>query len=240
MRNLSKTSKASSSRRSRDPIIAIDGPAASGKSTAAYLVAKNLGYLYLDTGAMYRALTWRALRDKVDMGDEKALSQLAKESKISLNPHPDGGVKVYLDELEVTSLIRSSEVDKYVSIVSRVKEVRESLVAQQREMGRSGGIVAEGRDIGTVVFPEAEVKIYLTASFEERVRRRWEERKRKGLFLERERVKDELITRDRIDTHRKMSPLRKAKGAVIIDNTCLSIDETVEKILEVIRGKLNR
>ncbi|MEA3485917.1 MAG: (d)CMP kinase [Candidatus Aerophobetes bacterium] len=238
MRNLSKTSKQFSPRYNKGPIIAIDGPAASGKSTAAYLVAKNLGYLYLDTGAMYRALTWKALRDKVDMGDEKALSQLAKESKISFTHYPEGGVKIYLDGEEVTFLIRSPEVDKYVSIVSKIKEVRKSLVAQQRQMGRNGGIVAEGRDIGTVVFPGAEVKIYLTASFEERVRRRWEERKQKGLSLEKEKVKNELITRDRIDTHRQMSPLRKAKGAVVIDNTYLSIDETVRKILEVVKEKL--
>ena len=238
MRNLSKTSEQFFPQHNRGPIIAIDGPAASGKSTAAYLVAKSLGYLYLDTGAMYRALTWKALRDKIDIEDEKALSQLAKESKISLDSHPEGGVKVYLDGEDVTSLIRSPEVDKYVSIVSRIEEVRKSLVAQQRKIGRNGGIVAEGRDIGTVVFPEAEVKVYLIASFEERVRRRWEERRQKGLFLEREKVKAELFTRDRIDTHREISPLRKAKGAIVIDNTCLSIPETVEKILEVAREKL--
>jgi cytidylate kinase len=238
MRNLLKTSEQFSPRHNKGLIIAIDGPAASGKSTAAYFVAKNLGYLYLDTGAMYRTLTWRALRDKVNMKDEEVLSQLAKVSKISLNHHPNGKVKVYLDGQDVTSLIRSPEVDKYVSIVSRIKKVREIMVAQQREIGRGGEIVAEGRDIGTVVFPEAEVKIYLTASFEERVKRRWEERKLKGLSLPREKVKDELIIRDRIDTHREMSPLKKAKGAVVIDNTYLNIDETVEKILGIVREKL--
>ncbi len=224
----------------RGPIITIDGPAAAGKSTAARLLAQRLGYLYLDTGAMYRALTWKALRDKVDMKDKRALSQLAEETQITLSCQADGKLKVYVDGEDVTTSIRSAEVDRFVSFVSSIKEIRERMVLQQRKMGMRGKVVAEGRDMGTVVFPEAEVKIFLEASLKERARRRWEERREKGVFLEREEVETELANRDRMDSQRKISPLKKAEGAIVIDNTHLSISQTVERILQVVREKLNR
>lgn len=238
MKSLLRISRASSPPGRRGLTIAIDGPSASGKSTAARLVAKELGYLYLDTGAMYRALTWKALRNKVNIKDEKSLSQLAKETKIALKSHSNLETKIYFDGKEVTSLIRSPLIDKNVSLVSVVKGVREAMVEEQKKMGKEGGIVAEGRDIGTVVFPKAEVKIFLTASFKERVRRRWEEEANKGLSSEKKRVAISLLTRDRIDSQRKIAPLKKARGAVVIENTCLNISQTVDRILEVVKTKL--
>lgn len=240
MRNSLKTSRASCPQQRRGPIITIDGPAASGKSTTARLAAKRLGYLYLDTGAMYRALTWKALRDKVDMGDEKALSHLAEQTQVILSSQSDGKIKICVDGKDVTSSIRSPEVDKFVSFVSSIKEVREKMVHQQRKMGMRGKVVAEGRDMGTVVFPEAEVKMFLEASLKERARRRWEERKEKGLILKREEVEVDLTDRDRMDTQRKISPLRKAQGAIIIDNTHLTISQTVDRVLWVARECLTK
>jgi cytidylate kinase len=238
MKSLSRISKPSSLPRRRGLTIAIDGPAASGKSTAAKLVAKKLGYLYLDTGAMYRALTWKALRNKVNIKDKKGLCQLAKETKITLKSQSNLETKVYLDGKEVTSFIRSPLIDKNVSPISVVKGVREAMVAEQKRMGKKGGIAAEGRDIGTVVFPKAEVKIFLTASFKERVKRRWKEETNKGLSSEKKRVAIDLLTRDSIDSQRKIAPLKKARGAVVIDNTCLNIPQTVDRILEVVKTKL--
>jgi cytidylate kinase len=238
MKSLSRISKLSSPPGRPGLIIAIDGPAASGKSTAAKLVAKKLGYLYLDTGAMYRALTWKALRNKVNIKNEKRLSQLAKETKIALKSQSNTRTRIYLDGKEVTSLIRSPLIDKNVSLISTIKGVREAMVAEQKKMGKEGGTVAEGRDIGTVVFPKAEVKIFLTASFKERVRRRWKEEANKGLSSEKKGVAIGLLTRDRIDSQRKVAPLKKARGAIVIDNTCLNIPQTVDRILEVVKTKL--
>ncbi|MFQ5835207.1 MAG: (d)CMP kinase [bacterium] len=237
MKSLSRISKPSSAPCKRGLTIAIDGPAASGKSTAAKLVAKKLGCLYLDTGAMYRALTWKALRNKVNIKDEKRLSRLAKKTKITLKSQSNLETKIYLDGKEVTSLIRSPLIDKNVSLVSAIEGVREAMVEEQKKMGKEGGIVAEGRDIGTVVFPKAEVKIFLTASFKERVRRRWKEEANKGLSLEKKRVAIGLLIRDRTDSQRKIAPLKKARGAVVIDNTCLNISQTVDRILEVVKTK---
>jgi len=215
-------------------IIAIDGPAGSGKSTTAHLLAKRLGYLYLDTGAMYRALTWKALKDKVNVKDEKVLSRLAKKIQIRLKPGSNVETKVYLNGKDVTSLIRCAQVNEYVSLVSIVKGVREAMVAQQKKLGENGGIVAEGRDTTTVVFPKADIKIFLNASFEERVERRWKEEKTKGISSNKEKVATGLLKRDRIDSQRKISPLKISKEAIVIDNTHLSISQTVDKILKKI------
>ncbi|MFQ6066459.1 MAG: (d)CMP kinase [bacterium] len=239
MKSLSRVSKLPSSPSRPGLTIAIDGPAASGKSTAAKLVAKKLGYLYLDTGAMYRALTWKALRNKVNIKNGKSLSELAKETKIALKSQSNMRTKIYLDGKDVTSLIRSPLIDKNVSLISVVRGVREAMVAQQRKIGKEGNIVAEGRDIGTVVFPKAEVKIFLTASVEERVKRRWKEEADKGLSSEKKGVAIGLLTRDRIDSQRKIAPLKKAREAIVIDNTCLNISQTVDRILEVVKTKLN-
>jgi len=220
-------------------IITIDGPSASGKSTVAHLLAKKLGYLYLDTGAMYRALTLKALKDKIDIEDKEALSQLAEITKISLKPNPNSTeVKVYLDGEDVTSQIRSRLVNKWVSSISTVKKLRERMVQQQREIAKEKGVVAEGRDMGTVAFPEADVKIFLVASIKERIHRRWKEYQQKGISCSKKEVGEELQKRDQIDSQREVSPLRKAKNAILIDNTNLSILKTLQKIWEIVEKKI--
>ena len=220
-------------------IIAIDGPSASGKSTVAHLLAKKLGYLYLDTGAMYRALTLKALKNKIDIEDEDALYQLAETTKISLKQNPDfTKVKVYLDGEDVTSQIRSRLVNKWVSPISTVKKLREKMVEQQREIAKGRGVVAEGRDMGTVVFPQAEVKIFLVASIKERIHRRWKEYQQRGISCSEKEIEKEIQRRDQIDSQREVSPLRKAEDAIIIDNTNFGILKTSQKIWEIVEKKV--
>lgn len=238
MKSLCGNSKKLSPPSQKCVVIAIDGPAASGKSTAARLLARKLGYLYLDTGTMYRALTWKALRDKVDIKNPKALSDLANSTRISLRPKSDLNIRVYLDGKDVTSSIRSPDVNKYVSLVSAAGGLREVMVAQQREIAKRGSLIAEGRDMGTVAFPEADVKIFLKASLEERAKRRWKENKEKGLSITREEVEAELTNRNCIDSQRKVSPLKRAKGAVVIDNSRMGIPETVERMWEIVTKKM--
>ena len=240
MRDSSGPWTKSSSQFDRKITIAIDGPAAAGKSTTARFLAKKLGYLYIDTGAMYRALTWKALRDKIDIKSKKALSELAKNTQIQLKPGPNLENKVYLDKQDITSFLRSPEVNRYVSLVSSVKEVREVLVAQQKQIGKKGGIVAEGRDMTTVVFPEAELKIFLKASLGERTRRRWMEEKEKNLSYDKKEIAAGLTSRDRIDSQRKISPLKISQKAIVIDNTHLNISQTTNKILDILKRKLVR
>lgn len=221
-------------------VIAIDGPAASGKSTAAYLLAKKLGFIYLDTGAMYRALTWKALDENIDIENEDSLSRLAKKVKIKIYPQKDQpGVRVYVNEKDVSLLIRTPAVNKWVSVVSKVPGVRVAMVDMQRKIAQEKSVVAEGRDIGTVVFPEADVKIFLVASLEERAKRRWRELKQRGIGCSLEDVERELETRDKLDKERDISPLRKARDAFLIDNTHLGISETLEKILSIVKNKIN-
>jgi len=220
-------------------IIAIDGPAASGKSTAAYLLAKKMGFIYLDTGAMYRAITWMALNENTDLENEKSLSNLARKINIKIYPledHP--GVKVYVDEKDISSLIRSPLVNKWVSVVSKISGVRKAMVEMQRKIARERSVVAEGRDIGTVVFPNADVKIFLVASLEERAKRRWKEFQEKGISCSLEEVKKDLEARDKLDRERNISPLRKAEDALVVDNTHLGIFETLDRILNVVKDKI--
>ena len=238
MKSLCGNSKQLSLLSRKRVVITIDGPAASGKSTAARLLAKKLGYLYLDTGTMYRALTWKALRDKVDIKNPKALSDLARNTRIFLKPESDLNIRIYLDGKDVTSSIRSPEVNNYVSLVSGAGGLREVMVAQQREIANRGSLIAEGRDMGTVVFPEADVKIFLEASFQQRTKRRWKENQEKGLSITREEVETELANRDRIDSQRKISPLKRAKGALVIDNSHMDIPQTVEKMWEIVTKKM--
>ena len=211
-------------------IVAIDGPAGSGKSTVSRMVADRLNYLYVDTGAMYRALTWKALREKVELTDEGALIRLAKEISIKLVENR----KCFVDGIDVTAEIREPEVTRNVSYIARVPEVRECMVALQREMGREGSVVVEGRDIGTVVFPCAEKKIYLDAEIGERVRRRWKEFEERGYNITIDEVREEIRVRDEKDKGREVAPLRVADGAVILDTTHMSIDNVVEAILKVV------
>lgn len=214
-------------------VIAIDGPAGAGKSTVARQVAARLGFLYVDTGAMYRAVTLKALRLGINLGDEKALTELARRARLTLRRacSPEERTRVLLDGEDVTEAIRDPAVSACVSLVAKVPGVRESLTEQQRELAKRGGAVVEGRDIGTCVVPEAERKIFLTAALEERARRRWEELRRAGHEVSREQVLEELRQRDALDSARGVAPLLAAKDAVVIDSTHLSVEETVEAVL---------
>jgi cytidylate kinase len=211
-------------------IIAIDGPAGSGKSTTAKLLAKKLGYLYIDTGAMYRAVTLYAIKNNL-LDDEKKIIDLASQLDIELK-FEDGQTKVSVNGKDVTEEIRSLEVNQNVSPVSKIEGVRKILVQKQKEMGKNGGVVMEGRDITTVVFPNADVKIYLTATIDERARRRALEFAQKGQQVDIEQVKQNILDRDRIDSSRDVSPLTKSPDAIEIDTSNLSIEQQVEQILE--------
>jgi cytidylate kinase len=213
-------------------IIAIDGPASSGKSTTAKLVAKKLGFVYLDTGAMYRAITLKALRNGIDPQDVKELSKTARNSKLDLIEE-NGVNKVLLDGEDVTELIREPKVNRIVSEVSVHKEVRTALVARQKELGKKYNLVTEGRDTTTVVFPGASLKVYLNCNLQERAKRRMLELKNKGINTSiKEQIK-ELSKRDKIDSERENSPLKKDKEAVIVDTTNLSIEEQVDKVIQL-------
>ena len=219
---------------SKGLIIAIDGPAGSGKSTSAKLIAKKLGYLYIDTGAMYRAITFHALENGV-IGDDSLIVELARKCKIELS-YDDGEVVVLLNKRNISKEIRSAEVNSYVSNVSKISEVRKLLVEKQREMAVKGrGVVMEGRDIGTVVFPDADVKIFLTAALDTRANRRANEYFEKGSEVLVNDIKSNLSNRDKIDSSRNDSPLTKAPDAIEVDTTNVTIDEQVNLILEVVK-----
>jgi cytidylate kinase len=217
--------------------IAIDGPAGSGKSTVARRVAALLGYLYLDSGAMYRAVALKAVERKIALENESTLEALTRETHIELKaPTPEqeaAGMKnrVFLDGREVTQEIRTPEVTQAASRLATVARVREVLVAEQQRAGQGGGVVMEGRDIGTVVFPRAELKIFLEASPEVRAQRRWKEHQEKGESLTLLEVLKEVRERDKRDRERKVSPLVKAKDAVLVDNTAMGIEETARLIV---------
>jgi cytidylate kinase len=213
--------------------IAIDGPSASGKSTVGELLAKRLGYLYFDTGAMYRAVTWMALKRQIDVHDEPAVVALAHRLKIDVvQPTVDDGRQytVWADGEDITWDIRRPEVATQVSVVSAYPGVRRSLTPQQREVGRRGQVVMVGRDVGTVVLPDADLKIFLDASLEERARRRYREMVARGEEADYAEVLSGMRRRDEIDSQRQMAPLRPAEDAVIIDTTHLGIDEVVQRV----------
>lgn len=224
--------------------IAIDGPAGSGKSSVAQLVAKMLSYLYLDSGAMYRAFALKALQNNgLALSSEKELNELAVNTKIELHPTPphlvEQGVKnqVLLDGIDVTQAIRTPEVAQAASQVATVAKVRQLLVAQQQNVGAGGGVVMEGRDIGTVVFPNAELKIFLEATPEVRAERRWKEHEQEGEHLTLEKVIEEVRERDKRDRERKVSPLVRAKDAVLVDNTAMDVEETARLIVMLARER---
>ncbi|MCK7606700.1 (d)CMP kinase [Geobacillus stearothermophilus] len=217
--------------------IAIDGPAAAGKSTVAKLIARRLSYVYIDTGAMYRALTYRALQCGVDVHDEQALLSLLRHTHIELQPSPQGQL-VFVNGEDVTDIIRSEAVTNAVSFVAQHPLVREEMVARQRAMAKGGGVVMDGRDIGTNVLPNAEVKIFLKASVEERARRRHEENIARGFPSDFETLKEEIARRDRLDSERETAPLRKAPDAVEIDTTSLSVEEVAARIMEVVNERI--
>ncbi len=218
--------------------IAVDGPAASGKSTVARQLAKKLGYLFFDTGVMYRAVTWETLQRGIPVTDEKRVSSLAREIRIDVRPPEiqDGRTSdVLVDGKDITWKIRLPEVDANVSMVSAYPEVRKALSAQQRRIGLRGSVVMVGRDIGTVVLPDAELKIYLDASVEERARRRYQERLARGEQVDYDDILQRMKRRDTIDSTREVAPLCVAKDAVIIDTEGKAVPEIIEMILELIK-----
>lgn len=217
-------------------IITIDGPAGAGKSTLSKAVAKKLGYIYLDTGALYRALAYKALRVKISIDDQSALSDLCSSTKVSLK-YVDDQLKVYVDGEDVGEKIRTEAVGLAASKISTYSVVRKSLLNLQREVGAQGGLVAEGRDMGSVVFPKADYKFYLDASREERTKRRYKEIVAKGNMSEYQAIQKDMLARDRQDEQRKLAPLKVPDGAVIIDSTDLSVQEVVEKVTSYILGK---
>jgi cytidylate kinase len=214
---------------SRPSTIAIDGPVAVGKSTIGNMLAHRLGYRYVDTGMMYRALTWKALRLNIDLEDEESLSRLAKGTSIELEPLD----KVLVDGDDITSEIREPDIERGVSLVAKVAGVREALVEQQQELAREGKIVMAGRDIGTIVLPRAELKVYLCASFEERARRRYLELVERGEVADYQAVLADLKRRDKIDSERTVSPLQPAQDAKLVDTDGLNVEQVLSEILDM-------
>lgn len=215
----------------RSSVIAIDGPVASGKTSVGKLLSRELGYRFLDTGIMYRAITWLALDQRIDVTDEDALGRLARETVIRLKEGADG--VVLIDGREVSEELRNPDVERAVSLVSMAPEVRSALVSQQREIAQEGRIVVVGRDIGTVVLPDADLKLYLLASVSERARRRHAEMMHRGLGVEYEQVLNDLESRDKLDTGRGHSPLRPAPNAVMLETDGMDLEQVTEMALHL-------
>lgn len=215
--------------------IAIDGPAGAGKSTVAKILAEKLGYIYIDTGAMYRAVTYGALQAGISLSDEEKLAELAQESKIELVRQNTGPQQVLLNGRVITEEIRSPLINQKVSLVASLPHVREVLVQKQREMADNHDVVMDGRDIGTVVLPSAEVKIFLTATLAERARRRYQEMQVKGYSDTLEEVMADVENRDQLDSSRETSPLYAAADAYTIDTTDKPLEDIVESIIELIK-----
>lgn len=218
-------------------VIAIDGPAASGKSTTAKLVAERLGYMHVDTGAMYRAITLKVLRSGLAPDDRNSITRLLETTRVQLR-NEGGGLHVLLDGRDVSEEIRSPEITRAVSAVSGLPEVRQVMVREQRALGERGGIVLEGRDIGTVVFPQAECKFFLIAGIGARAERRLKELRAKGVAADLEELQKEIADRDRCDSTRAVSPLRKAADAVEIDTSDMTIEQQVDAVVRTVRERL--
>lgn len=221
--------------------IAIDGPAASGKSTLAQALADDLDYLYFDTGVLYRAVTYAALQQATDMQSEEAVTELAETAVIDVDAANGGNgtdFRVLLDGVDITGKLRSPRVDKNVSVVAAYRGVRQALIAQQRRIGMRGGVVMVGRDIGTVVLPEADLKIFLDASVEERARRRYEEIRAEGVEASFEEIAESIRQRDKNDAERDIAPLRPADDSALIESDALDIDGVLARAKALVAEKL--
>ncbi len=212
--------------------IAIDGPAGAGKSTIAKIVAEELGFTYIDTGAMYRAVTYKAMKENIGLSDEKSLEKMLLNTSIVLKPSPNGQL-VFVDGEDVSQQIRSNEVTANVSEVAAHPIIREILVAKQQELAANGGIVMDGRDIGTHVLKDAELKIFMSASVEERAKRRFIDNEKRGIPSSIESLKEEIAKRDKLDSEREASPLIQAEDAIYLDTTHLNIEEAANEILKL-------
>ncbi len=211
-------------------VITIDGPAGSGKSTVAKILAKRLGYTYLDTGAMYRAVALLVKENRIDLEDRYSLKRICESIKIRFMQQGNEQ-KVFLGERDISEDIRTSEIDLLSSDISLIKEVREIMTALQRRIAENANLVAEGRDMGTVVFPDARIKFFLTATFETRAMRRYVERKDKGDNISIEKIKKELAKRDTQDQSRSLAPLKPAKDAIVIDTTDMDIEKVIDEMI---------
>ncbi|HEX9021486.1 MAG TPA: (d)CMP kinase [Nitrospirota bacterium] len=214
-------------------VIAIDGPSGAGKSTAARLLAERLRYIYIDTGAMYRAIGWKTKREGIDPADEAGLTDLCSRTEVTIKKD-NSNPRFFVDGTDVTGEIRTPEMGMMASAVSKSPAVRARLLTLQRELGRDGGVVLEGRDIGTVVFPDADVKFYLDASEEERGKRRYLELKAKGMNVDLSRITKEIQDRDRQDSGREIAPLKKAEDAVVVDSSAMGVDDVVGRMVSEI------
>ena len=220
-------------------IITIDGPSGVGKSTIAKLVAKKMGFLYVDTGAIYRAITWKALQSNIDLKNEELLLKMIVGLKIEFKHNENNKnnyYKIFLDKIDVTRKIRGPRIDQYVSDLAKLPKIREQLISLQRNLAKDGNIVMEGRDIGSKILSNADIKLYFTALEGERVTRRYRELKNKGFKVSYDEVKKQIVNRDSIDSGRKCSPLKKAKDAIVIDSTNKSISEVLDIILEIVKN----
>jgi CMP/dCMP kinase len=215
-------------------VIAIDGPSGAGKSTAARILAERLGYIYIDTGAMYRAIGWKAKREGIDPDDEAKLADLCGRTEVTIKKD-NSDPRFFVNGIDVTGEIRTPEMGMMASAVSKSPAVRARLLTLQRELGRGGGVVMDGRDIGTVVFPDADVKFYLDASAGERGKRRYLELKAKGMDVDRVQITKEIEERDRQDSGRALAPLKKADDALLIDSSAMSIDDVLDRILSEVK-----
>ena len=218
--------------------IAIDGPAAAGKSTIAKIAAEALAYTYIDTGAMYRAITYKALSHHIDIENEDAMTKLLLETTIELKPSIDGQL-VYLDGENVTNAIRSNEVTSSVSVVAAHASLRKEMVKRQLAMAKTGGVVMDGRDIGTHVLIDAELKIFMSASVEERAKRRQLDNENRGISSQLDQLKKEISERDKMDSEREASPLIQAEDAVYLDTTHLTIQEAADQIIQLAKERMS-
>ena len=213
-------------------VIAIDGPAGAGKSTVARLVAKRLGYIYIDTGAMYRAVAWAVQSRQISPADQVSIANLTRDLAIKLY-YINEQQRIAVDGQDITEEIRSPEISRMVSEVAQISAVRSALLDLQRNMARDGGVVMDGRDIGTHVLPNADTKIFLTASIDERARRRWLELQQKGFEADKDQLKQEIAQRDKMDSERLLAPLRQAPDAILIDTSAMTAEEAAQAIITV-------